>query len=336
MPLYAAPATTEEVIRMISDESKRKLRELQLDSMVDALDDQDSNPDTFLGMSFDDRMNLLIDVCYTNKRADRAKRLLRYAKLRYPNADINTMYYDGRDLDRNTVLNLGTCSFINVRQNIIINGFTGSGKTHLACALGKEACRHLHRTRYLRMPEMLEMLNLAMETGHSITSVVTKLSNYHLLIIDEWLLDIPTEQEDKYLLEIFERRYDQWPTIFCSQYKTSEWHPRLGGGVVADAIMDRIVHNSTTINAGKLNMREFLAMHQRYLKADRRYPRRGRAVPLIRKCGLLTAEYSPFNASGVRSVMIFSSSSSISSGISGQSFSLSISRLFSNNMSAQF
>jgi DNA replication protein DnaC len=261
VPLYAAPATTEEVIRMISDESKRKLRELQLDSMVDALDDQDSNPDTFLGMSFDDRMNLLIDVCYTNKRADRAKRLLRYAKLRYPNADINTMYYDGRDLDRNTVLNLGTCSFINVRQNIIINGFTGSGKTHLACALGKEACRHLHRTRYLRMPEMLEMLNLAMETGHSITSVVTKLSNYHLLIIDEWLLDIPTEQEDKYLLEIFERRYDQWPTIFCSQYKTSEWHPRLGGGVVADAIMDRIVHNSTTINAGKLNMREFLAAH---------------------------------------------------------------------------
>lgn len=108
---------------------------------------------------------------------------------------------------------------------------------------------------------MLEMLDLAMATTHSIASVVTKLSNYHLLIIDEWLLDIPTEQEDKYLLEIFERRYDQWPTIFCTQYKTGEWHPRLGGGVVADAIMDRIVHNSTTINAGKTNMREFLAAH---------------------------------------------------------------------------
>ena len=108
---------------------------------------------------------------------------------------------------------------------------------------------------------MLETLNLAMETGHSITSTVTKLSNYHLLIIDEWLLDIPSEQEDKYLLEIFERRYDQWPTIFCSQYKTSEWLPRLGGGVVADAIMDRIVHNAMTINSGTLNMREFHAAH---------------------------------------------------------------------------
>lgn len=171
------------------------------------------------------------------------------------------MYYEGRDLNRNTILGLGSCSFISNRTNLIINGFTGSGKTHLACAIGKEACRHLHRTRYLRMPDMLEMLNLAVQSGQSISSTVTKLSNYHLLIIDEWLLDIPSEQEDKYLLEIFERRYDQWPTIFCSQYKTSEWHPRLGGGVVADAIMDRIVHNAITINTGKLNMREFLAAH---------------------------------------------------------------------------
>lgn len=259
--MFAAPVITEEAIQMISEESRRKLRELQLDCMVDALIDQENSLNTFLDMNFDDRLNLLIDVCYANKRADRTKRLLRCAKLRYPQADINTMYYEDRGLDRNTVLTLGTCSFINTRQNVIINGFTGSGKTHLACALGKEACRHLHRTRYIRMPEMLEMLNLAMATGHSITSVVTKLSNYHLLIIDEWLLDIPTEQEDKYLLEIFERRYDQWPTIFCTQYKTREWHPRLGGGVVADAIMDRIVHNSTTINAGKTNMREFLAAH---------------------------------------------------------------------------
>ena len=229
--------------------------------MVEALDNQEANRETYLSMSFDARLNLLIDECYTAKNNDRAKRLLRCAKLRYPNADINTMYYEGRDLNRNTVLGLGTCGFITSRTNLIINGFTGSGKTHLACAIGKESCRHLHRTRYLRMPEMLETLNLAMETGHSITSTVTKLSNYHLLIIDEWLLDIPSEQEDKYLLEIFERRYDQWTTIFCSQYKTSEWLPRLGGGVVADAIMYRIVHNAMTINSGTLNMREFHAAH---------------------------------------------------------------------------
>jgi DNA replication protein DnaC len=111
------------------------------------------------------------------------------------------------------------------------------------------------------MPDMMEMLNLAMESGHSIISTVTKLVNYHLLIVDEWLLDIPSEEEDKYLLEIFERRYDQWPTIVCSQYKTSEWHARLGGGVVANAILDRIVHNSVSINTGSMNMREFFAAY---------------------------------------------------------------------------
>lgn len=104
----------------------------------------------------------------------------------------------------------------------------------------------------------MENLNLTEQTGGSISWAVTRLANYHMLIVDEWLLDIPSETEQKYLLEIFEKRYDMWPTIFCTQYKISEWHPRLGGGVLADAIMDRIVHNSIIISSGKYNMREFL------------------------------------------------------------------------------
>lgn len=132
----------------------------------------------------------------------------------------------------------------------------------MACALGKEACRHLHRTRYMRAPEMLEALNLAEQEGRGISRAVTKIANYHLLILDEWLMDIPSEKELKYLLEVVEKRYDQCPTIFCTQYKISEWHPRLGGGVIADAIMDRIVHNADVIDSGKYNMREFLAAHK--------------------------------------------------------------------------
>ena len=163
---------------MISDESRRKLREMQLEPMIEALDNQETNRDSYLGMSFDDRLNLLIDECYTAKNNDRAKRLMRCAKLRYPNADINTIYYEGRGLNRNAILGLGSCSFITSRTNLIINGFTGSGKTHLACAIGKESCRHLHRTKYIRMPDMLEMLNLAVQSGSSISSTVTKLSNY--------------------------------------------------------------------------------------------------------------------------------------------------------------
>ena len=140
---------------MISDESRRKLREMHLDQMIDALDGQEENHAAYINMSFDDRLDLVIDECYSLKNADRAKRLLRYAKLRFPDADINTMYYEGRALSRNQVLELSTCAYIRNCTNIIINGFTGSGKTHLACALGKEACRRLHRTKYLRMPDMM-------------------------------------------------------------------------------------------------------------------------------------------------------------------------------------
>lgn len=243
---------------MISDESKRKLRELGMDDLVEVLTEQEQN-EAYTSLPFSERLDMTVDNFYTRKNAARAKRLLSSAKLRYPAADVATMYYEGRDLNRNQILELSTCEYFRTNQNIIINGFTGSGKSYVACALGKAACRHLHRTRYYRMPEMMELLNLAGQTGGSISRIVTRLSNYHLLIVDEWLLDTPSETEQKYLLEIFEKRYDLWPTIFCTQYKISEWHPRLGGGVLADAIMDRIVHNAIVVSSGKYNMREFMA-----------------------------------------------------------------------------
>ena len=153
-------------------------------------------------------------------------------------------------------------SYLMDARNIIINGYTGAGKTYLSCAIAKEACRRLHKTRYVRMPKMLEEFNLATQTGSGISKLVKRYSTYHLLIVDEWLVEIPSEMEVKYLLEIFEIRYDLYPTIFCTQYKQSEWHPRLGGGVMADAIMDRIVHNADTVDLGKVNMRELLARKQ--------------------------------------------------------------------------
>lgn len=250
-----------EVNVMINDETKRKLRELGLDEFIQALDDQDIQSNMYGSLSFDERLNVAIDSLYCRKNATRAKRLLKFARLRYPSADITTMYYEGRGIDRNQILELSAGNYFCKPRNIVINGFTGSGKTHLACALGKDACRHLYRTRYMRATEMFELMNLAEHEGSGISKIVTKISNYHLLIIDEWLMEPPSEKELKYLLEIFEKRHDKWPTILCTQYKISEWHPRLGGGVIADAIMDRIVHNADVVNTGNYNMREFLASH---------------------------------------------------------------------------
>ena len=242
---------------MLSDETRRKLREMQMDALVEAFDEQEKNIATYAEFSFEKRITFAVDQCYAAKNTARVKRLLKSAKLRFPDADINTLCYKARDLNPDQILSLASGSYFAKATNIAINGPTGSGKTFLGCALGKEACRHLHRTRYHRMPEMLEILNLAEQKGQGISRAVTKLSNYHLLILDEWLLDIPSERECKYLLEIFEKRYDKWPTIFCSQYKQGEWYSRLGGDAIAEAVIDRIVHNCTVIYSGDVNMREY-------------------------------------------------------------------------------
>ena len=251
-----------EVICMINSETLRKLREMNLDSMVETLEAQESNAVLYDQMSFDDRLALIVDEAYSSKNEKHAKRLINGAKFRYKNADVNTLYYGSeRKLDRNLILNLSTSGFIRNKTNLIITGFTGAGKTHLACAIGKEACRHLYRTRYYRTSEMFEELNLAYQTTGNISKKATRISNYQLLILDEWLLNIPSEIELRFILEILEKRYDNWPTIIISQYKQSEWHKRLGGGVLADSIMDRIVHGALTVSAGDVNMREYLASH---------------------------------------------------------------------------
>ena len=244
---------------MLNDESRRKIRELKIDELVDILDDQEQRLDIYASMSFDDRLSLAIDELYLRKNNKRAKRLISTAKLRYPAADINTLILEPRKLNKNRMLALASETYLMEVRNIIINGYTGAGKTYLACAIAKEACRRLHKTRYVRLPKLLEEFNLATQTGSGISKLLKRYSSYHMLVLDEWLVEIPSEMEVKYLLEIFEVRYDLYPTIFCTQYKQAEWHPRLGGGVMADAIMDRIVHNADTVDLGKVNMRELLA-----------------------------------------------------------------------------
>ncbi|HCS75981.1 MAG TPA: ATP-binding protein, partial [Clostridiales bacterium] len=166
-----------------------------------------------------------------------------------------------RGLDKNQIIELATCQYIRSNTSLILNGFTGSGKTFLACALGKAACRQLYRVRYIRMPDLLELRDEAMIEGPGIRKLVTKFSNYHLLVLDEWLMSELSDEEAHFILELIEKRYDSKSTIFCTQQKVSDWHSRLGGGTLADAIMDRIVHNCIRIGTGNLNMREIFSDH---------------------------------------------------------------------------
>lgn len=147
-------------------------------------------------------------------------------------------------LDRHVLAQLGTCSFIERQQNVVLQGFTGSGKAYLGCALAKQACQHRIRAHCIRMPDLEEAWALAKDKPQGTTKLLSKSAAFTLLVIDEWLLDHPDEWMRSMLLELLERRYDSASTVFCTQSAKKDWHQRLGSGVQADAIMDHIVHNT--------------------------------------------------------------------------------------------
>ena len=179
------------------------------------------------------------------------------AKFRLTNAAFNDIYYIDRGLDRQKLMALSNCQFIDTSTSVIFHGFSGSGKSYLACALGRQACLQGIRTRYIRTPDLFMLRDEAALTQQGIPKLLKKFSSYKLLILDEWLLDDLSDEEQHFLLELIERRHDCSSTIFCTQYKKEDWHSRLGGGVHADAMMDRIVHNAVWVYSGNKNMREF-------------------------------------------------------------------------------
>lgn len=241
---------------MLNEETRRKLRELNLSEMIEAIDSQ-SRESALITLSFEDRMKMVVDYVYQKKYNTKVQRLIKISKFRITNATYHDICYIDRGLDRQAIIEISTCQFIDTHTSLIFHGFTGSGKSYLACAIGKQACMQGISTRYIRIPDLLMLRDEAILTSQGISKLLKKFSNYKLLILDEWLLDDLSDEEQHFLFELIERRHDTTSTIFCTQYKKEDWHSRLGGGVHADAIMDRIVHNAVWIYAGNLNMREY-------------------------------------------------------------------------------
>ena len=142
---------------MINNETRRKLEELNLNEFIQALEIQEKQP-SCAALSFEERMQLLVDYTYQEKYTNKVKRLNKLAKFRFPQAAVEDIYYTDRKLDREKILNIASCQYMSSNTNIIIEGFTGSGKSYLACALGKSACRQGYRTRYIRLPDLLRFV----------------------------------------------------------------------------------------------------------------------------------------------------------------------------------
>lgn len=243
---------------VIDTETKRKLREMGVAQLVDSFDAQDDV--LTLGMPFAERIKLVVDDAHAAFNSQKIEGLIRRAGLRYPAAELRSLdLLEERSIDRGVIAQLGTCTFITRGQNVVFQGFTGSGKTYLGSALVKVACQHRYRALYIRMPDLEEAWEQAADKPGGKEKFLRKYAAFQLLTIDEWLLDPPTESVRGMLLELFERRYDTVSTVFCTQYQQKDWHGRLGGDVHADAIMDRIVHSAVWVETGEVNMREHAA-----------------------------------------------------------------------------
>lgn len=243
---------------MINEQTLTKLHELKLSGMAEAYKEQSTNKE-FQKLSFEERFSLLVDLEHSRRKSNKLQRLINTATFLNSNACIEDMeYHEDRRLDKNLILKLASGTYIHDSHNIILKGPTGSGKTFLATAFGVSACRQFYNVKYIRLPELLDELSLAkLAADGSYRKLIKKYTKVDLLILDEWLLTDLSTNEAAILLEITESRHKIASTIFCSQIDPSGWHIKLGNETIAEAILDRIIHDSYQILIdGEVSMRE--------------------------------------------------------------------------------
>lgn len=231
---------------MLTENTITKLQEMHLTVMAKAFKEQLSDLE-MNALSFEDRMGLIVDREWTSRKNNHLKRLIKNAGFSNPEACVeNIEYLSDRNLDKAQIARLASCNYIEEHHNVMLLGATGSGKTYLACALGMAAVRNFLTVKYVRLPELLVELSIARNNG-TFSKVIQQYKKPALLIIDEWLLYPLKETEVRDLLEIAEARYKKTSTIYCSQFDVPGWREKIGNPIMADAICDRIVHDSFPI-----------------------------------------------------------------------------------------
>lgn len=232
--------------------------------MADAFRNQMDDPQ--LRMPFEDRFGMMVDIEYSNRKNNRPKRLSRNAGFDQPEAHIMGINYtSGHKLNQGLISRLATCKNISEHRNLFIAGATGCGKTYMACAFGREACKRYYNTKYIRLPDLLMDLEIA-RTEETFRKVMSKYANPLGLILNEWMLLKPTDTEQKDIFELLHRKRKKSSTIFCSQYGFEEWYDQLGGNAspLADAIIDFIAHDSYRINIASIDVEHDRSMRKVY------------------------------------------------------------------------
>ena len=231
---------------MLTEPTKEKLFDMRLAAMAVAWQEQQSDA-KMSSLTFDERFALIVDAEHQARDNRRLKRLLKTAQFRLQNACIEDFEAStSRGLDKPMLRQLGTCSWIPEWLNVLISGATGVGKSYLACALGQTACRRGFGVLYRRLPRLFEELGLARAEG-TYARYLAKLAKFDLLILDDFGIGTLNEPQRHDLLEVLEDRYNQRATIVTSQLPIQKWHEWIDDATLADAILDRLVHNAYKI-----------------------------------------------------------------------------------------
>jgi DNA replication protein DnaC len=239
---------------MLSRQTIEKLYDMKLNGMAEGFKDQLQQPD-LSDLSFEERFSLLVDRHWTWKEDRRTRRLLSLAKLKINSCIEDIDYRAPRGLQKSIVLQLASCEWVRHAQNVIITGPTGVGKTYLACALANRACRMGLSAFYIRIPKLFQDLAIARADG-SYPKIMNKIVKARVLIIDDLGLAPMSAQERRDLLEVVEDRHGLTSTIVAAQLPIEHWHENIRDPTIADAILDRLVHNAYKITLKGESMRK--------------------------------------------------------------------------------
>jgi DNA replication protein DnaC len=240
---------------MLPTPTQDKLRSLNLDGMLKGFEEQQRSASDYADLSFEERLGLLVDREMTEQENQRLVNRLKYANLRQSACMEDIDFGHNRGLDRVVVKSLGTGQWIRTHLNVMITGPCGVGKSYIACALGHKACLLGYKVLYVRATRLFQDLSLAKGDGRYARLMKT-ISKAELLIIDDWGLKTLVDTERADLLEILEDRYNLQSTIITSQLPVKHWHDIINNATLADAILDRLVHNAYTIELKGENMRK--------------------------------------------------------------------------------
>jgi DNA replication protein DnaC len=239
---------------VLTHPTESRLEALRLTGMLKALEEQRRMPD-IQELGFEERLGLLVDREAAERENRRLTLRLKKARLRLSASIEDIAYRPARGLDKSLMLSLASCSWIAERQNVLVTGPTGVGKSYIACALAQQACREGYTALYFRLPRLLQEIGIARADGRY-PKLLQSLARTDVVVLDDWGLAALTDEQRRDLLEVLDDRYRCRSTLVTSQLPVDKWHDALGDPTLADAILDRLVHNAHRITMKGESMRK--------------------------------------------------------------------------------